>query len=223
MNRILLVFTSIASLAAVAASAFAAGDAAQGARVYRACVACHSLQSGVNMTGPSLAGVFGRKAGSLASFLRYSDGLRRSGVTWNEDTLDAWLHNPEKMISGNYMGFPGIQDAKARADLIAYLKVASQDEALKAPAPRPLPDLKNAPQNARVTAIRHCRDTYFVTVASGETTPLWEFNVRFKTDSSENGPLPGQPVVVGGGMQGDRAQVVFSNPREISGFVKEGC
>jgi len=55
------------------------------------------------------------------------------------------------------------------------------------------------------------------------TLPFWEFNLRFKTDSSPNGPAPGKPVLVGQGMQGDRAQVVFSAPEEISSFIRKGC
>ena len=49
------------------------------------------------------------------------------------------------------------------------------------------------------------------------------FNLRLKTDSSKLGPLPGNPVVVGAGMQGDRASIVFASPKEISGFIKQSC
>ena len=56
-----------------------------GARVFRACTACHSLEKDRNMTGPSLAGVWNRKAGALASFTRYSDAMKLSGITWDED------------------------------------------------------------------------------------------------------------------------------------------
>ena len=83
--------------------------------------------------------------------------------------------------------------------------------------------LKEAPADNRVSAIRHCKDSYFVTTAAGQTLPYWEFNLRFKTDSSASGPGPNAPVMVGQGMQGDRAQVVFSMPAEISAFIKEGC
>ncbi len=51
----------------------------------------------------------------------------------------------------------------------------------------------------------------------------WEFNLRLKTDSSERGPAIGQPVLVGAGMMGDRAQVVFSHPRELPAFVTARC
>lgn len=207
----------------VSGNAIAAGDAQRGARVFQACAACHSLEPGRNLTGPALSGLWGRKAGSLESFTRYSSELKKSDIVWNEKTLDAWTKDPQAMVPGNYMSFPGIKDERARADLIAFLGKASQAGSALAGRPRGLPSLKNAPPGNRVNAIRHCKDSYFVTTAAGETLPYWEFNLRFKTDSSASGPAPNAPVMVGQGMQGDRAQVVFSAPAEISSFIKEGC
>ena len=74
-----------------------------------------------------------------------------------------------------------------------------------------------------MTAISHCADTYTVKTADGKSDKVWEFNLRFKTDSSELGPRPGKPVIVGAGMQGDRASVVFAAPSEISTFIKDAC
>jgi cytochrome c len=71
----------------------------------QACVACHSLEPDRNMTGPSLFGLLGRKAGSLPSFHRYSPALKSSGVVWNDKTLDAWLTDPKAFIPGNHMVF----------------------------------------------------------------------------------------------------------------------
>ena len=201
----------------------AAGDAQRGARVFQACAACHSLEPDRNLTGPSLSGVWGRRAGGLESFVRYSGALKSSGIVWNENTLADWSKDPEAMVPGNYMSFPGIKDERASADLIAFLEKASQPGSPLAGKPRALPSLKDAPPDNRVTAIRHCKDSYFVTSAAGETVPYWEFNLRFKTDSSASGPAPNAPVMVGQGMQGDRAQVVFASPAEIAAFIKEGC
>ena len=66
-------------------------------------------------------------------------------------------------------------------------------------------------------------DTYTVRTADGKTAKVWEFNLRLKTDSSKDGPSPGKPVIVGAGMQGDRASVVFASPGEISSFIKQDC
>ena len=142
---------------------------------------------------------------------------------WNEASLDAWLRAPQKLVPGNDMQFPGLPDARARADLIAFLKAASKGKSARLPKAPEVPDLKNPPPAAGVASIRHCGDSYFVTNANGETAAYWEFNLRFKTDTSASGPAPGKPVMVGQGMQGDRAQIVFASPQEISSFIRAQC
>jgi len=220
-NTFFMLFSAI--LLALAGPALGEGDAKRGAHIFQTCAACHSLEPDINLSGPSLAGVWNRKAGTLASFLRYSDSLKRSGPIWNEKTLDTWLRDPQAMAPGNYMTFAGLKDAHAREDLISFLKVASDGKGTKPAKSRSKPNLKEAPQDARVQAIRHCRDTYFVTNAAGVSFPFWEFNLRFKTDTSVNGPADGHPVLVSQGMQGDRAQVVFASPDEISAFIRQAC
>src|SRR5712664_4836160 len=113
---------ALALIAAIGESAIAAGDAKRGAQLFQQCMACHSVQPGEHLTGPSLARVAGHEAGTAQGFQRYSDALKDSGVTWDDATLDKWLANPEKLIPGNGMTFPGVRDAQARQDLIAYLK-----------------------------------------------------------------------------------------------------
>jgi cytochrome c len=227
MHKRIAVLTSAALLTA---PALAAGDAARGAQLFRQCAACHSTAPGEHMTGPSLAHVWNRNAGSAADFMRYSESLKRSGVTWNEATLDAWLASPEKFVAGNGMTFPGVRDANARQDLIAYLKAVDENRAPPAGKGggmkgmiRERLDLKKAPATGQVHSIKHCRDTYTVETADGKVEKIWEFNLRFKSDSSKLGPAPGKPVVVGAGMQGDRASVVFAAPGEISAFIRESC
>ena len=220
----------VVSLACIPVPSLAAADAARGSQLFRQCAACHSTTAGEHMTGPSLAHVLNRKAASARDFLRYSEALKRSGVTWNETALDAWLAAPEKFIPGNAMTFPGVRDAQARQDLIAYLKAV---DAKKMPPAakgggmmgmdRSRPNLKEAPPAGQVRSIRHCRDTYTIETADGKIEKVWEFNLRFKSDSSKLGPAPGKPVVVGAGMQGDRASVVFASPQEISQFVVSSC
>src|SRR5437588_4340150 len=83
------------------------GDVARGQRLFQNCIACHSLEPDKNLTGPSLSGVIGRKAGKLQSFSRYSDAIRSSGVVWDVKTLDTWLADPQHVIPGNQMTFPG--------------------------------------------------------------------------------------------------------------------
>jgi len=204
----------------------AAGDAARGAKVFQACLACHSAQLGEHLTGPSLAHIWNRKAGTVEDFLRYSDAMTKSGVVWDDASLDKWLANPQRFLPGTNMTFAGMQEAKDRQDVIAYLQSVSEG---KAPAGARQgmmgrkPDLKKAPPEGQVTAIEHCRDTYTVRTADGKMDKVWEFNLRFKTDSGKDGPAPGKPVIVGAGMQGDRASIVFASASEISNFIKSSC
>src|SRR5258706_2957648 len=105
-------------LACVSSVAIGAGDAKRGAELFGQCAACHSVQPGEHQTGPSLAHIWNRKAGTGEGFMRYSDPVKRSGVTWNEASLDTWLANPAQLIPGNSMTFPGIKDLNARQDVI---------------------------------------------------------------------------------------------------------
>ena len=107
---------TVAALALLAVSSvvLGAGDAKRGAQLFRQCMACHSVQPGEHLTGPSLARAAGHKAGTAEGFQRYSDALKRSGVTWDDAALDKWLASPEKFIPGNSMTFPGVRDLQAR-------------------------------------------------------------------------------------------------------------
>ncbi|MDJ0947623.1 MAG: c-type cytochrome [Alphaproteobacteria bacterium] len=101
-----------------------APDADRGARLYDSrCVGCHSLDT--NRIGPRHGDVFGRTAGSVADY-DYSAALKRSEIVWREDTLDAWLRNPEDLVPGQKMNFR-VSSAADRGDLIAFLKRAAQD------------------------------------------------------------------------------------------------
>lgn len=211
---------SIALLAIVHPAA-AQDDVEAGQKVFQTCRACHLLVANRHMTGPSLVGVFGRKAGAAEGFARYSPAMRQSSVVWSVETLDKFLADPQGYIKGNFMTFPGVEDVKDRANLIAYLKKASEPAA--ATTPRRAPSLKTLPPPVLVTGIRLCGDTYHVTLGDGTTKLFWEFNLRFKTNSSEEGPAPGHPAIFRAGMGGDRASVIFATPREIGEFIKVKC
>ena len=185
----IVVATLALSFAVVASSAFAAGDPERGARVYGVCATCHSLEPGKHLTGPSLANIIGRKAGTVSGFVRYSKALRNAGITWDEQSLDKWIANPLTMVPDTFMTFPGIRSPEHRDDLVAFLKVAGKVDAAD----------------------------------DGDTAPYWEYNLRLKSDSSPQGPAAGKPVIVGSGMRGDRASVVFSKPEEISKFITMRC
>jgi len=75
----------------------------------------------------------------------------------------------------------------------------------------------------RVQSISYCRNTYKVMTADGKTRDFWERNLRFKTDSGAEGPEKGAPALLGAGMLGDRADVIFAGPGEISGLIVARC
>ena len=111
---------------AMIVSAQAAGDPQKGQQVFNTqCKACHTLEAGKHGIGPSLHGVFGRKAGSLPDY-NYSPAMKKADVTWNEDTLKSYLADPHKFIPGDKMAFAGIKNESQLDDLIAYLKQATQ-------------------------------------------------------------------------------------------------
>ena len=96
-----------------------AGNAALGKAVFeKRCTGCHAMN--VDREGPRLAGVYGRRAGSVAGFT-YSTGLKNSGITWNDATLEKWLSEPDVMVPDNNMSF-SVPKAEERRDVIAYLK-----------------------------------------------------------------------------------------------------
>jgi cytochrome c2 len=101
------------------------GDAARGEARFQDCAACHRLEAGANNVGPSLHGIFARKAGELADF-RYSPAMKRSGIAWTPETLDTFITDPQALVPANRMPYAGMASASDRADLIAYLSKASR-------------------------------------------------------------------------------------------------
>ncbi|MDX2221105.1 MAG: c-type cytochrome [Rhodospirillaceae bacterium] len=105
-----------------AGSARAAPDLDAGKTGFdRECRFCHSLKPGEAGTGPSLARIFGRRAGSQDNFA-YSAPIRDSKIVWTEVTLDAYLADPAMLGTEVNMCIPGIGDEKLRAAIIAFLK-----------------------------------------------------------------------------------------------------
>ena len=218
--------------------AFSDDNSARGQRVFGTCAACHSLQPNQNMTGPSLADLWGRKAGGLKSFNRYSPALTSANIVWNDKTLNDWIEDPQHLVPENQMTFAGIKDARQRADLLAFLKEATQPGASFAQKGGQMggmggmggmmgggrvPNLKNLDPEDRVQAINYCKDTYMITTANGQTRKFWERSLRLKTDSSGDGPEKNAPALVGAGMMGDRADVIFADPSEISPLIASKC
>ena len=117
--------TLVAAFVLAAGMAHAQGDPKHGEKVFEKCRACHAPDGAANEVGPGLRGVFGRRAGERDDF-RYSPALKRSGITWTAQTLDAFIADPQQMVPANRMPYAGMPDAGARADLIAYLQKVSK-------------------------------------------------------------------------------------------------
>jgi cytochrome c2 len=101
----------------------AEGDALRGEKKFIDCAACHSVEAGKNGVGPSLAGLFGRRAGENPDF-RFSPAMKRSDIVWSPQTLDQYIADPQKTVPANRMPYAGMPDAAQRADLMAYLQKA---------------------------------------------------------------------------------------------------
>lgn len=119
----LLLVLTVACAPLTAAGAELQGDAQRGAEVYRRCAACHSLER--NRTGPKHCGLLGRRAGTVAGY-DYSPAMREAGFIWDEAALDRFLSDPMRTVPGTKMGYAGVRDAQQRADLIAFLAVATE-------------------------------------------------------------------------------------------------
>ncbi len=96
---------------------------ARGQEVYSRCAACHAIE--VNRTGPLHCGLFGRRAGRAPGFEGYSAAMRASGIVWETRTLDHFLRAPLEAVPGTFMGYAGVKDDRERAELIAWLRVAT--------------------------------------------------------------------------------------------------
>jgi len=128
MNKFFAASMALA-VALTAGNAMAEGDAKKGEKVFKKCKACHKLDK--HATGPKLGGVFGRAAGTAEGYDKYSDALKASGITWNEETLAQWLNKktkgPKGMVKGTKMAFAGLKKEKDINNLIAYLKEHGED------------------------------------------------------------------------------------------------
>lgn len=121
IRQALLPFALLAGLSLTAPAA--AQDVAAGATAFQGqCGVCHSADKPAkNKIGPSLLGVVGRKAGTVAGF-NYSSAMKAYGQAWGAANLDAFLTAPSKAVPGTNMTFVGVKDAAKRANIIAYLK-----------------------------------------------------------------------------------------------------
>lgn len=114
----------------------AKADAKHGEEVAKKCGLCHNFEKGgPNMIGPNLYGVLGRKIASHEGY-EYSDALKAKQGNWDYESINKMITNPGEYVSGTKMAiFPGLPDAKDRADVLAFLRTKNDN-------PPPLPEVK---------------------------------------------------------------------------------
>lgn len=131
LRKSILAFLATVFVVGVDSECKAAGDAAHGATIFQQCRACHSPQQGVNLVGPSLFEVVGRRAGSIPGY-EYSQALQEAagkGLVWTPEHIAAYLQNPHKFLDDfaedpgapNKMPF-SLSDQKEREDVVTYLE-----------------------------------------------------------------------------------------------------
>lgn len=124
-----LSLTAAAAVLAVSSIGYAnAADVAKGKKVFNKCKACHTLVAGKHRIGPSLAGVFGRKAGTTPKY-KFSKAMKKAGaggLVWTPETMSAYLKKPRTYIKGTKMTFAGLKKQSDKDNLMAFLKEATK-------------------------------------------------------------------------------------------------
>jgi len=111
-------------VAALSSATLADCDSEAGRKVFNKCSACHSVEPGVHLMGPSLYDIMGQEAGSIKGFA-YSPALAEATFSWDTDTLSAFLENPMQNLPGTTMPFAGLRKAKQRAAIACYLRAVA--------------------------------------------------------------------------------------------------
>jgi cytochrome c len=131
MKRHIGILAAALTMAGVISAALVANQTAAAAsdgqvKFNNHCRTCHSVKKDDNRLGPSLHDIFGAKAGAAAEYPNYSQGLKSSGIVWDEETLDQFIANPDSVIPNNNMKpYKGVPDKTVRAAIVDYLKSAS--------------------------------------------------------------------------------------------------
>lgn len=111
------------TLAQAALAAECTPDQGHGAQVFaNECGVCHSVSKGMTgMMGPNLAGVFGRKSGSLEGF-NYSQAMRSKDINWQAENITQLITQPQAFVPGTYMPYMGLASADDRQAVVCFLK-----------------------------------------------------------------------------------------------------
>jgi cytochrome c len=125
------IFIIAATAILISAENSLAQDAQKGQMVFNMCLPCHSIGPGAqNKVGPDLNGLDGRHSGSVPDF-SYSDANKNSGIIWNEETFKKYIQNPQGVVPGTKMIFPGVKNEQQVNDLWAYVSQFNADGSTK--------------------------------------------------------------------------------------------
>ncbi len=111
----------------------ATADPAKGEALFtQTCRKCHFAETGKagkgSLRGPNLWNVIGRARGNIEGY-KYSAAMREAGGNWSFENLNAFISDPARAMPGMDMEFAGMQDDAERADLIAFLRIRSDEPA----------------------------------------------------------------------------------------------
>lgn len=130
-NQMYQTLIIVCAIMAASAEAAFAQDAQKGEMVFHLCLPCHSIGPGAqNKVGPELNGLDGRHSGNAPDF-DYSDANKKSGIVWNEANFKKYIHDPQAMVPGTKMIFPGIKNDQQVNDLWAYVSQFKADGSKK--------------------------------------------------------------------------------------------
>jgi cytochrome c len=122
MAKSISIAALLGTLIVLGAAGAASAAPQRGKLLFLRCASCHDISDKPSpKTGPNLAGVFGRRAGSLPGYA-YSKAMAAQTFVWNDKTLDRWLARPTDVVPGTAMAFVGIDSKADREALIAYLR-----------------------------------------------------------------------------------------------------
>jgi cytochrome c len=125
------IFIIVVAVITISVGTSLAQDVQKGQMVFNMCSPCHSIGAEAQTkVGPELNGLDGRHSGSVPNF-EYSDANKNSGIVWNEATFKKYIQNPQGVIPGTKMIFPGVKNEQQVNDLWAYVSQFSADGSIK--------------------------------------------------------------------------------------------
>jgi cytochrome c len=95
----------------------------------RECSSCHQIGMGAqHRIGPQLNHLFGRKAGGLSDYTKYSDALLKADFIWTPEKFRSFIKDPKKIIAGSMQIYDGLSNDRDIDYLIDFLQSKNDDK-----------------------------------------------------------------------------------------------